>query len=194
MVLCKHNSVSLNEIKFINSIEMKKCPYCQSEKIIKFGHYKTLIQKYKCKKCLKRFSPITNTIFNSKKISISEWIEYLMHLFEFHSIKSSARDNRNSESTGKYWLKKVFLVLKDCQKNVILEDNIYLDEMYFPVIKSKVICKNEKNYVVYKKIKLALLLHLIIMIISSFMFPMFRSLLIKVHGFLWENTLNRILI
>lgn len=55
----------------------------------------------------------------------------MIHLFEFHSIRSSARDNRNAESTGKYWLIKVFEVLKNCQKDIILEGNIYLDEMYF---------------------------------------------------------------
>lgn len=68
-----------------------------------------------------------------------------MHLFEFHSIKSSARDNRSAESTGKHWLTKVFEVLKNCQKDIILEGNIYLDEMYFSVIPSRVIRKNKQK-------------------------------------------------
>ena len=55
---------------------------------------------------------LTNTIFDSKKIPISEWIEYLLHLFEFHPINSTAYDNRNSPTTGKYWLIKTFEVLK----------------------------------------------------------------------------------
>lgn len=141
----KHRKPSEDEIKLINSLDKKICPYCSTTEIIKNGFYKNRIQRYRCKICDKNFSPLTNTIFEAKKIPISEWIEYLIHLFEFHSIKTSARDNRNSESTGKYWLIKVFEVLKDIQKDVILEGTIYLDETYFPVTKSKIVTKEGKK-------------------------------------------------
>lgn len=141
----KHPITSNDEIQLINKFGKLSCPYCHSKEIMKNGFYKAKIQRYCCKSCGKKFSPLTNTIFEAKKISISEWIEYLIHLFEFHSIRTSARDNRNSESTGKYWLIKVFEVLKDIQNDVVLEGNIYLDEMYFPVIKSKVVTKNGKK-------------------------------------------------
>lgn len=141
----KHGEPSVKEINLINSIEKKNCPYCGNDKIRKCGFYGKGIQRYQCKSCNKKFSPLTNTIFDSKKIPISEWIEYLLHLFEFHSIRSSARDNRNAESTGKYWLKKVFKVLSNYQNNTILEGNIYLDEMYFPVVPSKEGLKDGKK-------------------------------------------------
>lgn len=139
----KHRNVSKEEIAFINSLEITTCPYCASSKIAKNGHYKIGYQQYLCKNCFKRFSSITNTIFDGKKIPISEWVEYLLHLFEFHSIISSARDNRNAESTGKYWLIKTFKVLEHIQDDVILEDKIYMDEMFFPVIKSKIQTKSD---------------------------------------------------
>lgn len=141
----KHREPSIKEIELINSLEKVKCPYCESINIRKCGFYGKGIQRYQCKVCHKKFSPLTNTIFDSKKIPISEWIEYLLHLFEFHSIRSSARDNRNAESTGKYWLIKVFEVLKNCQKDIILEGNIYLDEMYFSIVPSKEILKDGKK-------------------------------------------------
>ena len=65
------------------------------------------------------FTPLTNTIFDSHKIPISEWFEFLLSLFEFHSIKTSSYDNRNVESTGRYWLLKVFEVLKGIQDEEI---------------------------------------------------------------------------
>ena len=68
-----------------------------------------------------------------------------MHLFEFHSIATSARDNRNASTTGTYWLHKVFAVLEDIQKHVVLEGNVYIDEMFFPVIKSKTVLKDGKK-------------------------------------------------
>lgn len=141
----KHRYSSKEEIKLINSFRKTTCPYCLSDTIVKNGFYKNGMQRYSCKKCGKKFSPLTNTIFESKKIPISEWIEFLIHLFEFHSIRTSARDNRNSESTGKYWLIKVFEVLKHCQDDIVLSGKIFLDEMYFPVIKSKTITKNGKK-------------------------------------------------
>lgn len=58
----------------------------------------------------------------------------MMHLFEFHSLSSSARDNRNAKTTGKYWISKVFAVFSDSQKDILLSDRIYLDETYFPIM------------------------------------------------------------
>ena len=108
----KHRKASAPEIQLINEQAVICCPYCQSSNFIMFGKYANKIQRYHCNCCNHIFSPISNTIFDSKKIPISEWIEYLLHLFEFHSITTSARDNRNAYSTGKYWLIKVFSVLK----------------------------------------------------------------------------------
>ena len=141
----KHRETSADEIKLINSIKIRSCPICGSDSFIHAGHYGNGIQSYQCKRCNSRFNSLTNTMFQDKKIPISEWIEYLIHLFEFHSIKTSSRDNRNAESTGKYWLIKVFKVIEDIQKEVLLEGNVYIDEMYFPVIKSKEIINDGKK-------------------------------------------------
>ena len=59
------------------------------------------------------------------------------HLFEFHSITTSARDNRNASSTGRYWLIKVFSVLKYYQDNIVLSGEIVMDEMFFTLIESR---------------------------------------------------------
>lgn len=132
----KHRQTSLDEIAFINSIKITSCPYCNGA-VNKIGHRKDGIQRYICKECHRKFNPLTGTIFDSHKIPISEWIEYLTHLFEFHSIKTSSTDNRNSETTGKYWLNKVFFVLEGIQENVLLEGNIFMDETFLPISNSK---------------------------------------------------------
>ena len=93
----------------------------------------------------KKFNPLTGTVFSDKKIPITEWISYLLSLFEFHSIRSASRDNRNAGSTGKYWLKKVFAVLEDCQKDVMLSGNVYVDEIFFSVVTRKIVEKNGKK-------------------------------------------------
>ncbi len=143
----KHRKPSNPELDLINNLVITCCPYCKEKKFKKSGLYKSGIRRYRCNSCGRAFNPLTGTIFDSHKIPISEWIEYLMHLFEFHSITSSARDNRNAKSTGRYWLSKVFAVLKDCQKEVVLTGDIYLDETYFSVMPKNTILKiKNKKY------------------------------------------------
>ena len=70
---------------------------------------------------------------------------HFLHFFEFHSINSTAYDNRNSPTTGKYWLIKTFEVLKGIQDNVVLDGTVYLDETYFTKVKSKLTTKDGKK-------------------------------------------------
>ena len=133
----KHRSVSAEEVTLVNSVKVTSCRCCGSEKIISYGKYRTGIKRYYCNDCRCSFSALTGTIFEDRKIPISEWIEYLIHLFEYHSITTASRDNRNAYSTGRYWLFKVFAVLKEVQQDVVLEGNVYLDETFFTVVESK---------------------------------------------------------
>ena len=133
----KHRISSKEEIELINSLKVNCCPYCGSLHFIRYGCYRNGTIRYLCNDCRSSFNPLTNTIFDDNKIPISEWIEYLIHLFEFHSITTSSRDNRNAYSTGRYWLYKAFLILKHYQDDIILEGNIYLDETFFSQIESK---------------------------------------------------------
>lgn len=141
----KHPTASKSEVDFINSIKITRCQNCGSTNIKSNGKTKIGIQRYYCYDCPGTFNPLTNTIFADRKIPISEWIEYLLHLFEFHSIQSSAFDNRNASSTGRYWLVKVFEVLKGIQDNVVLEGRIWIDETYLPVVTSKIETRDGKK-------------------------------------------------
>lgn len=133
----KHRTASDEEIKLINSIEISCCFICDGTDIVRNGTYRNGTRRYLCRYCSSSFNPLTDTIFEDKKIPISEWIEYLLHLSEFHSITSSSRDNRNACSTGRYWLYKVFSILKHYQDDILLEGKITLDETFFSVKPSK---------------------------------------------------------
>ena len=127
----KHRKPSPEEATFVNSIPIRDCPHCRSRLFARHGKGPNGIQRYKCLGCHRRFTPLTGTIFDSRKIPISEWIEFLLHLFEFHSLKTPATDNRNAETTGGYWLSKVFAVLKGIQKDVVLKGTVWADEKLF---------------------------------------------------------------
>ena len=133
----KHPKASPSEIAFINSIEISRCPACGSASICKNAKRRDGVQTYKCLNplCHRRFNPLANTIFDSRKIPLSEWVEYLIHLFEYHSVTSAASDNRNDGHTGFYWLEKVFFVLRGFQDSIMLGDLVWIDETYVGVLR-----------------------------------------------------------
>lgn len=122
-----------NEAAMINSYEPRRCPFCGSERIAKIGHDANGIRRYKCS-CGKKFKPTTGTIFDSRKIPISEWIEYCLNIFRYISLNAGSWNNRNAISTSKYWLEKLFLTLDGYQDTIVLSGTVWLDETYYAVI------------------------------------------------------------
>ena len=61
-----------------------------------------------------------------------------MYLFGYESIQEISKSNKNSLTTTKFWLKKLFLVLEHYQGNIVLSGIIYIDEMFYKVIKKDV--------------------------------------------------------
>ena len=57
--------------------------------------------------------------------------------FQFHSVKTASLDNRNADSTGRYWLSKVFAVVEGIQEGVSLSGDVWIDETYFPKWRSE---------------------------------------------------------
>lgn len=94
----KHRKSSPAELSLVNGLSIECCPHCGGTHFKKSGYYGNGTRRYRCLDCGKAFSPLTGTVFDAHKISISEWIEYMIHLFEFHSLSSSARDNRNAKT------------------------------------------------------------------------------------------------
>ena len=140
----RHPPLKLSgEAELINSYRPLRCPLCGSETFSKDGKTKNGIQRYRCK-CGGRFTPTTGTIFDSHKISVSEWIEYSMNLFRHVSLNASSWNNRNAFTTSSYWLKKMFLSLEGSQNNIMLSGTVWLDETFYTV-KSKDIVTHENG-------------------------------------------------
>ena len=124
------------EVELINSIEPVKCPFCGSEKFQRYGHTRISVQRYKCsdKKCHQTFIPTTGTIFDSHKISVSEWIEYCLNIFRHVSVITDSWNNKNAFATSRYWLDKLFLILENYQSDIVLSEKVWLDETYYSVM------------------------------------------------------------
>lgn len=123
-----------DEAAMINSYVPSRCPFCGEPTVIKKGQGKDGIRRYKCLSCDRRFRPTTNTIFDSRKIPISEWIDYCLNIFHYVSLNADSWANRNAFSTSKYWLEKLFLTLRGWQDGIVLSGEIWLDETYYSVV------------------------------------------------------------
>ena len=130
----RHPSIKdSGEADMINSYIPSVCPYCESDSFIRKGFDPNGIIRYRCS-CGRTFKPTTGTIFDSRKIPVSEWIEYCLNIFRYISLNADSWNNRNALSTSKYWLEKLFLTLDNTQKNIVLSGNVWLDETYYALM------------------------------------------------------------
>ena len=127
------NLTETGETELINSFVPKVCPYCQEGRIKLFGKTGNGIQRYRCQVCGQTFTPIIKTIFEGHKISISEWIDYILNILRYVSISADSWNNRNAITTSRYWLEKLFLLLEEYQKGIHLSGRVWLDETYYRV-------------------------------------------------------------
>jgi hypothetical protein len=138
----RHLAISASEeSELINSYAPAQCPFCKSEKYKKNGHTASGVQRYQCT-CGKTFLPTTGTIFDEHRISISEWMEYCLNLFRHVSITADSWNNKNAFTTSRYWLRKLFLILKDIQDGIVLSGKVWLDETFYTVRSENILRKD----------------------------------------------------
>ena len=118
----------------MNSFVPYLCPKCSSGSIIKYGNTGVGLTRYKCKDCSGTFTVITGTIFDQRKISISQWLDFMVMIIGHGSFNLTSKINRNAFTTTKYWMDKLFLILEGWQESIMLEGDIYLDETYYPLM------------------------------------------------------------
>lgn len=139
----KHRKPSREEIELIDSL-FDGCPYADegdgaTHECIRYGTTRLGVQRYLCRGCGRQFTPLTGTVFDSKKIPISEWVEFIINLASYESLTQASLTNMNAKSTGRYWVSKVFEVLRGCQDGVLLYGDAWIDETYFKQTKSGLI-------------------------------------------------------
>lgn len=131
------------EDKLINSFVPETCPYCGADTFVKAGMTGNNIQRYLCRSCNSRFTPINGTIFEGHKIAISEWMEYTLNILRYVSLNADSWNNRNAFTTSRYWLEKLFLILEDVGSDIILSDRVWLDETYYSVRSDQIVVKED---------------------------------------------------
>jgi hypothetical protein len=121
------------DIDFFNQFERHSCPRCDSNRIKQRGYDKLRMRRYQCHNCGKGFTSATGTIFESRKLPLSAWVDFLLQVFSFESMAAITREDRRSDTTVPYWLAKLFSVLSGIQDNTVLSGHVQIDETYYPV-------------------------------------------------------------
>ena len=133
------------ETQLINSYIPNICPYCSCKTFKKFGHTKNGVQRYQCLSCKQTFTPVTRTMFEGHKISISEWMDYSLNIFRYVSINADSWNNRNAFNTSRYWLEKLFLVLDSYQNSIVLSGQVWFDETFYSVRSEDIVRTEDGN-------------------------------------------------
>lgn len=142
----KHPQIGKSdEARFLNTFLISACKYCGSTNIKRNGYTRNGMQRYKCLDCGRTFNVLTGTLFDDHKISISEWIEFILDIFNYGSINFTSKVNKNAYTTAVYWLKKLFVIVDNIQEDIILHGNVYIDEMYYPVRQSDRVISDGKQ-------------------------------------------------
>lgn len=127
------------EAVLINSYVPEECPCCHDTHIKRNGFNPNGIQKYHCFHCGINFLPTTGTIFQNRKISVTEWIEYWRNLFQYLSLNADSWNNKNAFTTAKYWFKKTCMLLLHIQDEIVLSGVVYYDETLIPVRNDQIV-------------------------------------------------------
>jgi transposase-like protein len=128
----RHESF-VGDIAFFNQFARDFCPWCGSSRISKRAYDKKGMRRWQCGNCGKAFTPATGTVFDSRKLPLSAWVDFLLQVFSFESMAAITREDRRSDTTTPYWLGKVFAVLSDIQDGIVLSGRVQIDETYYPV-------------------------------------------------------------
>jgi len=124
------------DVAFFNGYERESCPFCGGE-LVRFGHDRSGLQRYRCTSCRKTSTPVTGTIFEDRKLPLSAWTDFLAQTFSYASMSLMTWEDRRSDTTIPYWMAKLFSVLEGVQDDVVLSGTVWLDETYVSEVAGK---------------------------------------------------------
>ncbi len=121
------------DARFPDEYVRAECPRCGSRDIVGKGRDRRGLRRWRRDSCLRHFTPATGTIFEERKLPVSDRGEFLLEVFSYESIAGITRSNRRSPTTIPYWLAKTFKVPGGVQDGVVLEGRVQADETYYPI-------------------------------------------------------------
>ncbi|MEC1377231.1 IS1595 family transposase [Heyndrickxia oleronia] len=127
----------LEEISERKNKDGYRCPNCESEHIVRFGKYSTIVdgeevkkQRYRCKACRMTFTDFTNTALYRTR-HLNRWMKFIECMIEGYSLRKSAELIGDiTHVTLFYWRHKLLTALKQMEITNF-QGIVEMDETYF---------------------------------------------------------------
>ena len=116
----------------------KCCPFCNHDKISKYGKYhgkNGVKQRYKCQNpdCKKTFNDFSKSPVSSSKKGIDKWLLYAQCMVNGNTIRQCAEIVEINIATAFFWRHKIIDAIRKFVGYGSLEGVIELDETYFAI-------------------------------------------------------------
>jgi transposase-like protein len=128
------NNVNSNQSEILNEglfskTKINYCPHCESMEFTKYGKFNNR-QRYLCKECLRTFSETTNTPRYYSKKGPEHWEEYISIMFNYSSLRESAKEVNINLKTAFIWRHKILYALESMTKTKELKDSIEMRKLF----------------------------------------------------------------
>lgn len=112
--------------------EKTNCAHCGSDNVIKRGRDDTEPQKqrYECKRCLKRFDDLTNTVFSGHHRPLKTWVLFLYFLGLNLSTQQIAKELSLNKDDAHYMAHILRSGVVDKKPQNALSGEVECDEVY----------------------------------------------------------------
>lgn len=106
------------------------CPKCGSKEYINDGYTSAYHSRYRCKDCDCSYTLLSNSIFNSAKLSLHTVDTYIKLMSYNVPLELLCEIVGISANTAELWRKKIFNTVNDYQDHLVLSGNVWIDETY----------------------------------------------------------------
>lgn len=108
----------------------RMCPYCKSNRVVRYGKTDTGSQRYMCRKCHRTFNIRTGTILASSKEPLDVWRRYVSCMMNGYTIKMCCEDCGISNKTAFDWRHRILDALSTYNDDLVLDGIVEADEAY----------------------------------------------------------------
>lgn len=105
--------------------KVNACPKCGHSHYIKYGFFKG-IQRYRCKKCNKTFSLVTNSVWSYSKKDPSKWMKFIEFMLEKRTLQYCSEKLNININTAFYWRHKVLNAMTYSNIPKILKGKVHM--------------------------------------------------------------------
>lgn len=106
------------------------CPKCGSTLYHEDGYTDSNHKRYECDECFTRFTLLSNSIFNSAKLSFHKLLKYISLMSYNVPLELMCEVLEISQNTAELWRKKIFNTVNNYQDHLFLHGRVWIDEAY----------------------------------------------------------------